>query len=53
MTDLKRWRGLLALVRDAVEHSSRAVERIQLDVAERPFAILEDPGCRRANACGT
>jgi hypothetical protein len=41
MTDLRRWRGLVALVRDAVEHGSRAVERIQLDVAERPFTILE------------
>lgn len=36
-----RWRGVVALVRDSVEHGSRAVERIQLDVARRPFALLE------------
>jgi hypothetical protein len=38
---MKRWRGLGALVRDAVEHGSRAVERIQKETAARPFAILE------------
>ncbi len=37
----QRWRGLGALVRDAVEHGSRAVERIQKQTAARPFAILE------------
>jgi hypothetical protein len=41
MRDLARWRGLVALVRDAVEHGSRAVERIQLETARRPFTILE------------
>ncbi|HEY3817301.1 MAG TPA: hypothetical protein VGL81_09030 [Polyangiaceae bacterium] len=41
MKDAKRWRGLVALVRDAVEHGSRAVEKIQLETAGRPFGILE------------
>jgi hypothetical protein len=41
MTDLRRWRGLVALVRDGVEHGSRAVEKVQLETAGRPFGILE------------
>ncbi len=42
---LSKWRGLAALVRDAVEHGSRAVERVQVETAARPFAILEEiPG---------
>ncbi|MGH7294909.1 MAG: hypothetical protein ACRELB_08250 [Polyangiaceae bacterium] len=41
MSELGRWRGLVALVRDAVEHGSRAVERIQLETARRPFVVLE------------
>ena len=41
MTDMRRWRGLVALVRDAVEHGSRAVEKVQLETAGRPFGILE------------
>lgn len=41
MTDLRRWRGLVALVRDAVEHGSRAVEKVQIETAGRPFGILE------------
>ena len=41
MSTMKRWRGLGALVKDAVEHGSRAVERIQKETAARPFAILE------------
>jgi hypothetical protein len=36
-----KWRGLAALVHDAVEHGSRAVERVHLDTSRRPFAILE------------
>ena len=36
-----RWRGLKALVQDAVEHGSRAVERVHLQTARRPFAVLE------------
>ena len=39
--DLARWRGLGALVADAVEHGSRAVEQVQKEVARRPFAVLE------------
>jgi hypothetical protein len=37
----KRLRGLVMLVRDAVEHGSRAVEKVHLETARRPFAILE------------
>ncbi len=29
------------LVGDAVEHGSHAVEKLQKDVAQRPFAVLE------------
>jgi hypothetical protein len=36
-----KWRGLQALVQEAVDHGSRAVERVQLESARRPFAILE------------
>ncbi len=35
------WRGVVALVGDAVEHGSRAVERVHLETAKRPFVILE------------
>lgn len=41
MSDLSRWRGLVALVRDAVDHGSRAVEKVQLETAGRPFAVLQ------------
>ena len=41
MSTFERWRGAAALVRDAVEHGSRAVQRIQIETARRPFAILE------------
>ena len=41
MTQLDRWRGLSALVADAVEHGSRAVERVHMATARRPFAIME------------
>ena len=41
MSDKKRLRGLAKLVRDAVEHGSRAVEKVHLETARRPFAILE------------
>jgi hypothetical protein len=42
---LGKWRGALALVRDAVEHGSRAVERVQIETARRPFSVLEQiPG---------
>ena len=38
---LKRWRGVRALVTDAVEHGSRAIERVQMDTAKRTFDVLE------------
>jgi hypothetical protein len=41
MTVFKQWRGLSALIEDAVEHGSRAVERVHLATARRPFYILE------------
>lgn len=41
MKDIKRLRGLAALVADAVEHGTSAVERVHLATAARPFAILE------------
>jgi hypothetical protein len=41
MRNAGRWRGLVALVRDAVEHGSRAVEKVQLETAGRPFGLLE------------
>lgn len=37
----KRWRGLVKLVGEAVENGSRAVEKVHLETARRPFAILE------------
>jgi hypothetical protein len=45
MQDVKRWRGLKALVEDAVLHGSEAVERVHLATANRTFSILEQvPG---------
>ena len=41
MSNLARWRGAVALLRDAVEHGSRAVQRIQIETARRPFGIME------------
>jgi len=38
--DKNRIRGLLALATDAIEHGSRAVERVHRATADRPFAIL-------------
>lgn len=37
---MDRLRGLKSLVVDAVEHGSRAVERVQKETARRPFEIL-------------
>lgn len=37
----QRWRGLVALARDGVEHGTRAIERVHLATARRTFAILE------------
>jgi hypothetical protein len=41
MTRYKRWRGLTALLEDAVEHGSRAVERIHMETTRRPFWVIE------------
>ena len=41
MTTMKQWRGLKTLVHDAVEHGSRAVERVHIETAKRPFSVLE------------
>jgi hypothetical protein len=38
---MQRWRGLKSLLVDAVEHGSRAVERIQMETAKVPFDLLE------------
>ena len=38
---MKRWRGLKSLVRDAVEHGSRAIEKVHKETADKPFLILE------------
>jgi hypothetical protein len=40
-TDLKRLRGAAALLSDAVEHGTSAIERVHLATAARPFGILE------------
>jgi hypothetical protein len=41
MTQFKQWQGLKALFEDAVEHGSRAVERVHMETARRPFSIIE------------
>jgi hypothetical protein len=41
MKNIERWRGLSALVGDAVEHGASAIERVHLATAQRPFGILE------------
>lgn len=41
MNRAKRIRGLKQLLQDAVEHGSLAVERVQLERAKLPFALLE------------
>ena len=38
---MNRWRGLVVLIRDAVENGSKAVEKIQKETANRPFGVLE------------
>ncbi len=38
---LDRWQGLRALVQDAVEHGSRAVEEVHKATAARTFLVLE------------
>lgn len=41
MSNLEKWRGLAALVVDAVTHGSTAIERVQKDTAARPFWVIE------------
>ena len=44
---MKRLRGFKALVQDAVEHGSRAIERVQIDMAKLPFDLVEQiPGLK-------
>lgn len=38
---LKRIRGLKAMVQDAVLEGSKAIERVQVESAARPFSVLE------------
>ncbi len=38
---MERLRGLKSLIVDAVEHGSRAVERIQKETVKKPFDLLE------------
>lgn len=45
MKDVKRWKGLRALIGDAVEHGASAIERVHVATARRPFTIMEQiPG---------
>ena len=48
----KKLRGLRALAFDMVDHGSRAIERVQKETADRPFAILESIGPIAAPARG-
>jgi hypothetical protein len=41
VNNLRRWKGLAALVQSAVENGSVAIERVQKDTANLPFGILE------------
>ncbi|MFI5301102.1 MAG: hypothetical protein ACHREM_23710 [Polyangiales bacterium] len=41
MSDLRRLRGLRALLQEAVHHGSSAIERVHLETAKRTFTILE------------
>jgi hypothetical protein len=38
---MDRWRGLFTLVGQAVDQGAAAIERVHLETAQRPFAILE------------
>jgi hypothetical protein len=45
MKEVKRWKGLRALIGDAVEHGASAIERVHIATAKRPFTIMEQiPG---------
>ncbi len=41
MSNLNRLRGLRALLEDAVEHGTSAVERVHRATAARPFEVLD------------
>jgi hypothetical protein len=41
MKQRERWLGLSALLGDAVEHATTAIERIHMTTARRPFQIIE------------
>jgi hypothetical protein len=40
-TDMQRWRGLAALVADAVLHGASAIERVHLATARRTFYVAQ------------
>lgn len=40
-TTKSRWLGLKTLLEDAVEHGSRAIEKVHLETAARTFEVLE------------
>jgi hypothetical protein len=43
--NIGKWRGLRALIGDAVEQGASAIERVHMATAARPFTILEQiPG---------
>ena len=45
MKDVQRWKGLRALIGDAIEHGASAIERVQIATAKRPFDVIEQiPG---------
>jgi hypothetical protein len=41
MSDLRRLRGLRALIEEAVHHGASAVERVHKETADRTFTLLE------------
>lgn len=41
MNAARRWRGVIALAFDGLEHGSRAIERVHVETARRVFVILE------------
>ena len=44
---MKRARGLKSLIEQAVDHGSRAIERVQLETAKVPFDLVEQiPGLK-------
>jgi hypothetical protein len=45
MKDVERWKGLRALIGDAIEHGASAIERVHVATAKRPFDVMEQiPG---------